>query len=104
MKLLRMALVAALRALHRNQMRSALTLLGIVIGMAAVITMVSIGQGANAAVEQQIQSLGPNLLVVMPGATTASGVRSGWGGESTLTIDDANAIAKESSAVQRVSY
>jgi len=103
-KLLRMALVAALRALRRNRMRSALTLLGIVIGMAAVIAMVSIGQGANAAVEQQLRSLGPNLLVVVPGATTKSGVRSASGTDATLTVEDARAIGKESSAVRRVSY
>ena len=80
MKLLQMTLRAALRALRRNKMRSALTMLGIVIGVAAVIATVSIGQGADAAVQEQIRSLGTNLLMVVPGATTASGVRSGWGG------------------------
>ena len=75
MKLVRMTLRAALRALRRNKMRSALTMLGIIIGVAAVIAMVSIGQGADAAVQQQIRSLGTNLLMVVPGATTAAGVR-----------------------------
>jgi putative ABC transport system permease protein len=104
MKLLRMTLRAALRALRRNKLRSSLTMLGIVIGVAAVITMVSIGQGANVSVQQQIQSLGTNLLMVIPGATTSAGVRSGWGGVSTLNVSDANAIAKECSAVSDVTY
>ena len=68
-----MTLRAALRALRRNKMRSVLTMLGIIIGVAAVITMVSVGQGANAAVQKQIESLGTNLLMVIPGATTAGG-------------------------------
>ncbi len=104
MKLLRMTLRAALRALRRNKMRSALTMLGIIIGVAAVITMVSIGQGADAAVQQQIRSLGTNLLMVIPGATTAAGVRSGWGGVSNLTVTDALAMRKECPAVEDVTY
>jgi ABC-type antimicrobial peptide transport system permease subunit len=104
MKLLRMTLRAALRALRRNKLRSALTMLGIVIGVAAVIAMVSIGQGADAAVQQQIRSLGTNLLMVVPGATTSAGVRSGWGGVSTLTAADAAAIRRECSAVGAVTY
>ena len=71
MKLLRMTLYAAFRALRRNKMRSILTMLGIIIGVAAVIAMVSVGQGANLAVQKQIESLGTNLLVVMPGAWKA---------------------------------
>ena len=94
-----MTLVTAVRALRRNKLRSALTMLGIIIGVGAVITMVSIGRGADAAVQQQIQSLGNNLLMVVPGATTASGVRSGWGSASTLTLADATAIGKECAAV-----
>ena len=104
MKLLRMMLRVALRALRRNMLRSALTMLGIIIGVAAVITMVSIGQGADAAVQQQIRSLGNNLLMVIPGATTAAGVRSGWGGVSTLTVTDAVAIRRECPAVEDVTY
>ena len=104
MKLLRMTLRAALRALRRNKMRSALTMLGIIIGVAAVITMVSIGQGADAAVQQQSRSLGNNLLMVIPGATTAAGVRSGWGGVSNLTVTDALALRKECPAVEDVTY
>jgi len=104
MKLLRMTLRTALRALRRNKMRSALTMLGIIIGVAAVITMVSIGQGADAAVQNQIRSLGTNLLMVIPGATTSSGVRSGWGGVSTLTAADAAAIKKECPSVAEVTH
>ncbi len=104
MKLFRMTLRTALRALRRNKLRSVLTMLGIIIGVAAVITMVSIGQGADAAVQQQIQSLGTNLLMVIPGATTSGGVRSGWGGVSTLTTADAQAIKKDCPAVADVTY
>jgi macrolide transport system ATP-binding/permease protein len=100
----RMALLAAARALARNKMRSALTMLGIFIGVAALITMVAVGQGANAAVEEQIESLGTNLLIVLPGATTSSGVRAGFGSASTLTVADAEAIRREDPAVANVAY
>jgi len=85
-------------------MRSALTMLGIFIGVAAVIAMVAVGQGASASVKEQIQSLGTNLVIVLPGATTANGVRAGYGSNSTLTTADAEAIQKEDSAVALVSY
>jgi hypothetical protein len=104
MKLLRMTLRTAMRALRRNKMRSGLTMLGMVIGVAAVIAMVSVGQGADAAVQQQIASLGDNMLMVVPGATTSAGVRSGWGGVSTLTVADATAIKKECDAIVEISY
>lgn len=104
MRVLGMTLRAALRALRRNKLRSGLTTLGIVIGVAAVIAMVSIGRGANYAVQQQIESLGTNLLMVMPGATTSGGARSGWGGVSTLTVQDAHRIAEEATAVDGVSW
>ena len=104
MKLLRMTMRTALRALRRNKLRSILTMLGIIIGVAAVITMVSIGQGADAAVQKQILSLGTNLLMIIPGATTSSGVRSGWGGVSTLNTADAVAVKRECPAVADVTY
>ncbi|HSP98086.1 MAG TPA: ABC transporter permease [Candidatus Dormibacteraeota bacterium] len=104
MKLLRMTAIAALRALRRNPLRSTLTTLGIVIGVAAVIAMVSIGRGADAAVQTQMQSLGTNLLMVMPGATTAAGVRSGWGGASTLTVGDAEALRAAVPSLAAVTY
>lgn len=104
MKLLRLSTLAALAALRRNKLRSVLTMLGVIIGVAAVIAMVSIGQGASSAVQEQIRSLGTNLLMVVPGATTAAGVRSGWGGVSTLTVADARAIERECPAVAAVAY
>jgi len=104
MKLFRMTMHTALRALRRNKLRSMLTMLGIIIGVAAVISMVSIGQGADAEVQKQIQSLGNNMLMVMPGATTSAGVRSGWGGVSTLSVGDAVAIGKECPSIASVTY
>jgi len=104
MKLLRMTAWTALRALRRNPLRSALTTLGIVIGVAAVIAMVSVGRGAESAVQAQIDSLGTNLLMVVPGATTAAGVRSGWGGVSTLTAADAEALREAVPGLAAVTY
>ena len=79
----------AFRALARNKMRSALTMLGIIIGVAAVIAMVSIGQGAQASVQEQIASVGTNLLFVGAGSQNVGGVRSGTGAtnSNTLTVD-----------------
>ncbi|HWQ35197.1 MAG TPA: ABC transporter permease [Blastocatellia bacterium] len=87
----------AFRALARNKMRSALTMLGIIIGVAAVIAMVSIGQGAQASVQEQIASVGTNLLFVGAGSQNTGGVRSGTGATSlnTLTVDDIEAIKRE---------
>ncbi|HTY56253.1 MAG TPA: ABC transporter permease [Candidatus Binataceae bacterium] len=99
-----MALSAAARALSRNKTRSALTMLGIFIGVAAVIAMVAVGDGARYSVQQQIQSLGTNLLVILPGATTSSGARIGYGSASTLTVADAEALEKEVRTVDAVSY
>lgn len=104
MKLLRMAFFAAFRALRRNKMRSALTILGIVIGVAAVITTVGIGQGASAAIQAQIQSLGTNLLVIVPGTQSRGGAHSGWGGASSLSILDSEAIQREAGEVRAVTY
>ena len=85
----------ALRALAVNKLRSALTMLGIVIGVGAVIVMIAVGAGAQARVEEQIRALGSNLLLVMPGSTTAGGVRLGFGSGSTLTEDDVVAINRD---------
>src|SRR5215210_6282102 len=85
----------AFRALRRNKLRSALTALGIIIGVGAVIAMVGIGNGAKAQVEAQIASLGENLILVFSGSTTASGIRTGWGGAGTLKVEDADAIRRE---------
>jgi len=99
-----MVMGAAAQALRRNLLRSALTMLGVFIGVAALIAMVAVGQGANEAVQKQIESLGTNLLVVMPGAVTTGGARAGSGSASTLTVADAQAIRREASAVAQVSY
>jgi macrolide transport system ATP-binding/permease protein len=99
-----MIVAAAFQALARNKMRSALTMLGVFIGVAALIAMVAVGQGANDAVRKQIESLGTNLLVVVPGATTMGGLRSGQGSASTLTVVDAEALRREAPAVGSVSY
>ena len=91
---LKLTLTLALSALVRNKARSLLTMLGIVIGVAAVIVTVAIGVGARTSVQQSIDSLGSNLIVVQPGSVTQGGVRTGFGGASTLTPDDGLAIAK----------
>jgi len=83
---------SAARSLLQNKMRAVLTILGILIGVGAVIAMVSVGQGATAGVTQRIQGLGSNFLTVMPGSANVGGVRQGFGSVNTLTIDDAAAI------------
>ena len=94
----------AFRALQRNKMRAALTMLGIIIGVSAVVAMVSIGQGAQATVQAQIDSIGTNLLFVTAGAQNVGGVRSGTGdtGTNTLTVDDLDAIKREVPSVSMV--
>ena len=99
-----MIVSASLQALARNKLRSALTMLGVFIGVAALIAMVAVGDGASAAVKKQLESLGTNMVVVQPGATTAGGVRAGAGSASTLTVVDAETILRADPAVQRVSY
>lgn len=101
---LSMIVSASLQALARNKLRSALTMLGVFIGVAALIAMVAVGNGASAAVKKQLESLGTNMVVVQPGATTAGGVRAGAGSASTLTVVDAETILRDDPAVQRVSY
>jgi putative ABC transport system permease protein len=85
----------ALRALARNKMRSSLTMLGIIIGVAAVIAMVGVGQGAQKQVQDQISAMGSNMLFVQSGTVTRGGMRMGWGATKTLVIDDLNAILRE---------
>jgi putative ABC transport system permease protein len=95
----------AFRALARNKTRAALTMLGIIIGVSAVIVMVSIGQGAQATVQAQIESMGTNLLFVSAGSQNVGGVRSGAGdtGTNTLTVEDLEAIRREVPSVSMVS-
>lgn len=92
----------SIRALMANKMRSALTMLGIIIGVGAVIAMLSVGRGASRQIADQISSMGSNLLMVLPGATTSGGVRMGAGTQPTLTLSDAEAIEKECPAVEAV--
>ena len=90
----------ALRSLRVNKLRSALTMLGIIIGVGAVIAMVAVGAGASARVAEQIQSLGSNLIIVLSGSVNTAGVRVGQGSQLTITEDDSAAIAREIPAVQ----
>ena len=99
-----MVMTAAAEAIWRNKMRSALTMLGVFIGVAALIVMVSVGQGANEAVRKEIARLGTNLIVILPGAATSGGARGGSGSASTLTVADVNAIRREAPAAGEVSY
>jgi putative ABC transport system permease protein len=90
----------ALRALRTNKMRSFLTMLGIIIGIAAVIAMMAVGSGARHVISQQIASIGSNIILVLPGSTTSGGLRTGMGGANTLTSDDVKAMMAECSAVE----
>src|SRR5262245_61852450 len=90
----------ATRALRVNKLRSALTVLGIVVGVAAVVCMVSVGAGAQADVSEKIRTLGANLLLVMPGARNSGGARLESGTQPTLTEEDAAAIRRELADVQ----
>jgi putative ABC transport system permease protein len=95
-----MTLRIAFKALGRNKMRSSLTMLGIIIGVGAVIAMIAIGSGAKARIQEQIASMGSNLLIVLSGSATSGGMRWGHGSVPTLTVEDARAIANELSAVK----
>ncbi len=90
----------AVGALRVNKLRSALTMLGIIIGVGAVIAMVAVGAGAQARVAEQIQSLGSNLMIILSGSVTSSGIRLGQGSQLTITEDDASAIQREVPTVQ----
>jgi putative ABC transport system permease protein len=90
----------ALRALARNKLRSALTMLGIIIGVGAVIAMVAIGEGAQYSVEQQFAAMGTNLLMLVPGSTNSGGARGGFGSQPTLTWEDLRAIQSQVPTIQ----
>jgi putative ABC transport system permease protein len=98
-----MTLRIALRALARNKLRAFLTMLGIIIGVGAVIAMMAIGEGAKATIQAQIASLGTNVLIVLPGSSNQGGVRVGFGSVNTLVEGDARAMASEVRAVAHVS-
>ena len=93
----------ALRALRRNKLRTVLTMLGMIIGVGAVIAMVGIGNGAKSQIEAQIASLGQNVILIFTGSVTRGGVHAGWGSAGTLTIEDAEAIQREIPGVVAVS-
>ncbi len=99
-----MILAAAAQAIGRNVMRSALTMLGVFIGVAALIVMVAVGEGANDAVRKQIENLGTNVVVILPGAVVTGGMRAGFGSASTLTVEDAHAIRREDPRWREVGY
>ena len=99
MKKLVHSLNIAFDALRVNKLRSALTMLGIIIGVAAVIAMVAVGSGAEERIKQQIASIGSNVIVVLSGSLTSSGIRMGTGNAQTLTEDDARAIVRECDGV-----
>jgi len=90
----------SIRALWVNKMRSALTMLGIIIGVGAVIAMLAVGTGASEKISRQISSIGSNLIIILPGSTTSGGLRMGMGSQPTLTRDDADAIQRECPAVE----
>ncbi len=93
----------ALRALRRNKMRTLLTMLGMIIGVAAVISAVSITNGAKTQIENQIASMGQNVILVFSGSFTRGGIHTGWGGAGTLTLDDAEAMQREIPGVTAIS-
>jgi len=92
----------SLRALRVNKMRSGLTMLGMIIGVGAVIAMLAVGTGARQKIAEQISSMGSNLIMVLSGASTAGGIRMGSGSQPTLTLSDAEAVEKECPSVQAV--
>jgi ABC-type antimicrobial peptide transport system permease subunit len=104
LQLLGMTVLLAVRSLGRNKLRSTLTMLGVVFGVGAVITMVAISQGADAFIQAQISSLGTNVVTVIPGSMTFGGARSGYGSTPTLTVADALAIGRECPSVASVTY
>lgn len=96
-------IIIAFRALQKNKMRSFLTMLGIIIGVGAVIAMLAIGQGAEYSVKKQIDALGTNVLIILPGSSSQSGIRTGAGTMTNLTEDDAKAILNECPDVAYIS-
>ena len=102
MKANRLIRVAS-QSIVRNKMRTFLTMLGIIIGVGAVIVMVAVGQGARSQIQQRIESLGANLIVITQGAAQTGGVSQGAGTSNRLTIDDADALRRQSLLVTGVS-
>ena len=97
-----MILRVAIKALGRNKLRTGLTMLGMIIGVAAVITMVALGTGAQSSIEEQIKSAGTNMVTISAGSFTSGGVRHGWNSATSLTQGDARAIREQVTGVQYV--
>ena len=97
-----MILRVAIKALGRNKLRTGLTMLGMIIGVAAVITMVALGTGAQSSIEEQIKSAGTNMVTISAGSFTSNGVRHGWNSATSLTQGDARAIREQVTGVQYV--
>ncbi len=95
-------LAAAWTAVITHKLRSFLTILGVVIGVSAVIILLSVGRGTEASILSRLSSLGANEIIVTPGSSTAGGVRGGFGSASTLTLEDANAIAANVTGITAV--
>jgi putative ABC transport system permease protein len=100
---LKVILKAAIKSIMKSRMRSLLTALGIIIGVAAVVVMVAIGDGAQLKVEQQIASLGSNLVIITPGTSNSGGIRGGVGSFNKFTLDDADKIKSEATLIKGVS-
>ncbi|MCJ7687648.1 MAG: ABC transporter permease [Desulfobacteraceae bacterium] len=98
------AIRLAIRALLAYKARSLLTMLGIIIGIGAVIIMISVGRGANASIQEQINNLGTNMLMIYSGSSRSGGIRRGYGSKPTLRVKDAEAINRECGAVSHVTY
>ena len=104
MRIFTTVLHLAVRGLIAYKTRSLLTMLGIIIGIGAVIVMINVGRGASTGIQQQIQSLGANMLMVYPGTSQKGGVRAGFGSKATLRIKDAEAIIKECPSILRATH
>ena len=104
MDMLKTVISLALRGLLAYKARSLLTMLGIIIGIGAVIVMISVGRGANSSIQQQINNLGANMLIVYSGSSNRGGARGGYGSKPTLRIQDAEAVIRECPAVMDVTH
>src|ERR1035437_7514415 len=100
---IKIILKVATKSIMKSRMRSLLTALGIIIGVSAVVVMVAIGDGAQQKVEQQIASLGSNLIIITPGASNTGGVRGGSGTFNRFTFDDVDKIKNEATLIKGIS-
>jgi putative ABC transport system permease protein len=99
----RMLFKVAFKSIARNKMRSLLTMLGIIIGVGAVITLVALGEGSQQDIERQVASLGTNLLMIHPGSSRSGGIRGGSGSSVSLTLTDVATLRKNATLLQALS-